>query len=362
MIMQDEGEGESDMKKTLLIDANNLLYRAHHVSKLTNKKGERVSGAFNSMRMVSNLMKKFRPDRVVVAWDLGKSKSRLAIYPDYKQQRDKNRKEEDKIAIAKNKLILKKVFDHLPVEQIEVQDVEADDILWYLNEKIKGKKIIVSNDSDFLQLVDKKTSLFMPQAKPLWTKWDKKKKVVAKSMVITPINVDKFLGFPRKFYILWKSLVGDSSDNIHGIKGIGPVKAFKIINEGNTKKKKLPISADEMKILDRNKYLIAIGAVLQDDEIKAIRKAWKKSKAKAVDVRFSQVRKIFRANDFQTLINVIDEFEMRFNKLRKAYNGKEKSNKEKDIKKENNKKGKSGKAKKEKVKKDKSKKRKTTTK
>ena len=55
----------------LLIDANNLIYRAHFASKLTDGKGTRISGAFNSMRMLSNLMKKFKPDSVIIAWDLG---------------------------------------------------------------------------------------------------------------------------------------------------------------------------------------------------------------------------------------------------------------------------------------------------
>jgi len=351
------------MKKHLLIDANNLLYRAYHVSSLKNKKGERVSGAFNSMRMISNLMKKFRPDSVVIAWDLGKSKSRLAIYPEYKGQRDKNRKEEDKISIAKNKEILQKIFSYLPVKQIHVQDIEADDIIWWLNKRLKGKKIIVSNDSDFIQLIDKRTSLFMPQAKPVWTKWNKKIKVQSKSHIITPASVDKFIGFKRKYYVLWKSMVGDDSDNIFGIKGIGPVKATKIILEG--RKKKLPISLEEQKILDRNKYLIAIGTVLQDDEIKAIKKAWKESKEKAIEVRFSQVRKILRANDFKTLLNQIDEIELRFNKLRKGNSGnkekKEKIKKSKtgETKKEKIKKSKTGETKKEKIKKSETRKSKT---
>ena len=328
----------------LLIDANNLLYRAHFASKLTDGKGTRISGAFNSMRMISNLMKKFKPDSVIVAWDLGKSKRRLQLFPEYKQQRDKNRKEEDKIAIAQNKEILIQLFDFLPVKQIQVQDIEADDIIgWLADKKLKGEKIIVSNDTDFIQLVKGKTKLYLPKGKRLVAKKGEK----SKPYLLSERRVDAFLGFPLKHYILWKSLVGDRSDNINGIHGIGPVKATGIIRNGLTGKKKLPINQQEQEILNRNKYLIAIGAILQDEDIDDIKKAYRKAKEQASKVRFSQVRKIFRKYKFTTLLYQIDEFEMRFNKLtRKIKNGQKEKETNKGRKRTEGKKAKKNKSKK----------------
>ena len=300
------------MMRHLLIDANNLLYRAHFVSKLTDGKGTRISGAFNSMRMVSNLMKKFKPDSVIVAWDLGKSKRRLQLFPEYKQQRDKNRKEEDKIAIAKNKEILIELFNHLPVKQIQVQDIEADDIIgWLANKKLKGEKIIVSNDTDFIQLVKGKVKLYLPKGKRLTAKKGEK----SRPYLLNGKMVEAFCGFPVKHYILWKSLVGDKSDNINGVHGIGPVKATAIIVNGLSGKKKLPINKEEKAILNRNKYLIAIGAILQQEDVDDMRVAYKKSKEQCAKVRFSQVRKIFRKYQFKSLLYQIDEFEMRFRKI-----------------------------------------------
>lgn len=326
----------------LLIDANNLLYRAHFVSKLTDGKGTRISGAFNSMRMLSNLMRKFKPDSVIVAWDLGKSKRRLQMFPEYKQQRDKNRKEEDKIAIAKNKAILIEIFSHLPVKQVQVQDIEADDIIgWLANTKLKGEKIIVSNDTDFIQLVKGKTKLYLPKGKRLTAKKGEK----SRPYLLTKKKVDAFCGFPVKHYILWKSLVGDKSDNINGIHGIGPVKATGIIMNGVNGKKKLPIKPEEQAILDRNKYLIAIGAILQDEDIKDIRKAYKKSKEQCAKIRFSQVRKIFKKYQFKSLLYQIDEFEMRFKrvtrKVKSGSQGKEKKEEKKVKRKKSFKKAKS---------------------
>lgn len=310
--------------KHLIIDANNLLYRAHFVSKLTDKKGNRVSGIFNSMRMLGNLMKKFQPDSVVVVWDKGKSRARLAIFPDYKSQRAKNRKEEDVIDLQKQRELLQKIFSHLPVKQIQLEGVEADDIIgWLVTKKLKGKKIIVSNDTDFIQLVEKKVNLFLPN----------------KANLLTPKNVDKHLGFPAKHYVLWKSLVGDNSDNIKGVHGIGPKKATGIVLNGlNENKKKLNISQEEQAILERNKYLIAIGAVLQDEDIKQIKTNYKKAKEQSGEVKFSKIRKIFKELNFKSLLYQFEEFEMRFKKLtRKETNGirKEvKDKKEKVIKKD----------------------------
>lgn len=141
--------GKDNNMKHLIMDMNNALYRANYVSRLTDKKGNRVSGVFNSVRMVNSLVRKHKPDSVAIVWDGGKSKGRLAIYPEYKSKRDKNRKEEDKIDIQRQREILIKIFSYLPVRQIQVEGIEADDVIGWLCEKLKGKKIIVSNDTDF---------------------------------------------------------------------------------------------------------------------------------------------------------------------------------------------------------------------
>lgn len=304
--------GEDKNMKHLIVDANNLLYRGHFVSQLMDTKGERVSGIFNSIRMINGLVRKFKPDTVAIVWDGGKSRGRLAVYPEYKSQRDKNRKEQDKIDLERQRKMLIKLFSYLPVRQIQVEGVEADDVIGWLCEKLKGKKIIVSNDTDFIQLVKDKVKLYMPN----------------KSKFLSEGTVDKFLGFPVKHYILWKSMVGDNSDNIKGIHGIGPKKATSIILNGVGGKKKLNISNEEQTILDRNKYLIAIGAILQDDELETIKKLWKEAKEKAKELHYGRIKKIFHNLGFKSLTYNFDEFEIRFHKLaRKAKNGKTKKEK-----------------------------------
>lgn len=303
----------------LLIDANNLLYRAHFASGLLDPKGNRVSGVFNSMRMLNNLFVKFKPDTVTIAWDLGKSASRLAIYPEYKATREANRKEDDTVAISNSKELLQKIFKNLPVRQMQVQGVEADDIIgWLATKKLKGEKIIVSNDTDFIQLVNEDVKLYMPKAKRIGAKKGEK----SEPRFLNAKNVDDFCGFPVKHYILWKSMVGDKSDNIVGIHGIGPVKATAIIRNGLTGKKKLPIKQSEMEILNLNKHLISIGSVLQKHERESIREVYKVAKKESKEIKLSVIRKVYRKLDFQSLLYNMDEFEIRFLKLaRKAKNG-----------------------------------------
>lgn len=288
----------------LIVDMNNLLYRAHFVSALTDKKGRRVSGIFGVMKMIPVLMRKFNPSNVVVAWDLGKSKARLRLYPDYKKQRDEKRDPKDVEALQFQRLVCQEIFNQLPVKQLMVQDVEADDIIGYLTEKLKGRKVVVSNDQDFFQLVKEDTTLFLPN----------------KPLKVSLENVDEVLGFPAKHYILWKSLVGDTSDNIKGVRGIGPKRATAIILNGVGGGKKLPIAAAEMEIIQRNKELIAIGALLQPDEIKTIHREYKKQQAKTFD--FQKVKMRFGRHDFDSLYHSFNAWRYPFDQLiRKKKNG-----------------------------------------
>lgn len=286
----------------LLIDANNLLHRAHYASNLTDKKGNRVSGIYGVMRMTTMLMRKFPSKSVVVAWDKGRCQARLKLYPEYKGHRDASRKEEDVVALQKQKIRCQELFSYLPVKQLAIKDVEADDVIGVLTKKLKGSKMIVSNDTDFVQLVKDDTYLYLPN----------------KEKVLSENNVDLHLGFPGQHYILWKCMVGDPSDNIKGIHGIGEKKATAIILNGVGGGKKLKIKPAEQEILDRNKYLIAIGALLQPEQIAKIKKSYKSEKNKG-GVNFKHVLRMFVQMQFKSLYFDFNQFKMPYEKLmRKA--------------------------------------------
>lgn len=283
--------------KHLLIDANNILHRAHYASRLVDRKGNATSGVYGVMKMMTPLLRQFDPSNVIIAWDGGKCIERLKIYPEYKAHRELLKKPKDKAEINRQRKVCIKLFDKLPVRQIMVDDVEADDVIGYLCERLAGNKIIVSNDSDFFQLVNEDTFIFN----------------AGKQMLIQSSNIEEVIGFPVKYYILWKSIVGDSSDNIFGFSGIGPVKATKLIRNVLMTGKKLQLSDENQKILERNKYLIAIAALLTKSEIKKIRYQYKVEKKKLSDFKFIKTQ--FIKLGFRSLYNEFYDWQSNFGGL-----------------------------------------------
>ena len=245
---------------TLFIDAKNTLYRHNYTSSLTDPEGNKVSGVFGMFKDVTNQIRIHNPTNVVICWDKGKSKGRVALYPEYKA----HRKQEDKELLENlgyQTRMAKMLFKCLPVKQMVIQDVEADDIIGFLSSKLPGKKIIFSNDSDFYQLINDDISQFVPK----------------KKMTLNKHNIEKEmkLGIGVEDYILHKAMVGDSSDNIVGLKGIGNKTATKII-KGDIKK--IPVIDKE--ILKRNVKLIKIGHILTTQDKKDIISLYKKEREK----------------------------------------------------------------------------------
>jgi DNA polymerase-1 len=269
------------------------LYRGYHTSHLKTKDGLRVSGAYSSVHMVIKLINRFKPNSVVIAWDKGRSQPRMELYPDYKAQRAKNRKPEDAEAIPKNIGIAQSIFKHLPVKQIVLDGVEADDIIGYLTHRLKGKRIIVSNDQDFLQLVQKDVFVFLPN----------------NNQLISAKSVEEFLGVPVDKYLIWKAMVGDSSDNIKGIKGVGPKRATTIVNNNE------PFPKEWLETIERNVTLMNIGLVLTTENIVDIKRTYGLEQRKEYNLQ--KVKGIMAKYEFNSLLNRFYEVSNAFKGLRR---------------------------------------------
>ncbi len=110
---------------------------------------------------------------------------------------------------------IKKALDYLEIPNIEVINNEADDYIASLTNNDLYEYIIVSTDTDFIQLINNNISLYIPRGK--------------KSIILNKEKVyEKYNIYPNQ-YILYKSLIGDKSDNIKGIKGIGKITAINIL-------------------------------------------------------------------------------------------------------------------------------------
>jgi 5'-3' exonuclease len=176
--------------------------------------GAQMGGAVGFVKTMRGIIDLLQPKRVIVAWEGGGSARRRALYSEYKQNRRPlklNRfygddlPDSDENRIEQN-LILVKLLQELPVNQIYVEDAEGDDVIAYLcrNRLRDDKKIIVSADRDYYQLLDDTTSIYTPDRK-----WVSRPEVVRR------------FGVSATNFAVAKAICGDPSDNVPGVEGVG---------------------------------------------------------------------------------------------------------------------------------------------
>lgn len=209
-------------KNTLLIDGNNLGWMSFGIAPLSYE-GERTEAISIGLNMIRKYISDFEPDRCIIVWDGGRDKERLELYPEYKQRKKEltkvEKKERDLFYRQMGKLIA--VLSKLGIEQYKLvkPEREADDVIYSLiHAKILLEDIfsVVSSDKDFFQLFSSPADviLYSPIKKMLINK--------EKAEEIYTIDLDYFLDY--------KALVGDPSDNLPGVKHIGPAKAIWLVN------------------------------------------------------------------------------------------------------------------------------------
>lgn len=209
-------------KPVLLIDLLNLYCRCFSSIPLTNDNGEHVGGFYGSLNALQSYINKFSPSECIIAWEgAGSSQKRRKKLEDYKRGRKmvgmrrgfETSDESEKEAFARQLGALKEAMEFLPLKQVAVKYLEADDVIAYMcKNTIKDrKKVIVSTDRDYLQLVDENTSVF----RPVKTKANKQGEFIDLEWMHQKENIHP----PN--YALLKAVIGDKSDNIQGVKGIG---------------------------------------------------------------------------------------------------------------------------------------------
>mgnify|MGYP003137481679 CR=1 FL=1 len=206
------------MSKVMFIDGLNMFIRSYIVNPQMDKHGNPIGGCIGFLKSLQKVSRKFQPDEVVVAWDGHEgSQRKRSLNKEYKEGRGPirfNRRliELDPAEQAKNKayqlIRLMEYLNELPIIQITIDYVEADDVIAYgARHPYYGgwDKIIVSSDKDFFQLCDSKTSVYRPI----------QDKVVTQQSIL-----DEFKIHPNNF-ALARAIAGDSSDNLPGVSGVG---------------------------------------------------------------------------------------------------------------------------------------------
>lgn len=198
----------------LVVDGTNLIYRNHFVHTYRKTKtGIQTGGLYGTIRSLKSYIKTFNPKQIFICFDKSEFTFRNRIYSEYKAKR-----KETEIELLNQFPMLKEYCKLVNLPFIEVDNYEADDIIGSLSCNAKDYGLnpyAVTGDKDILQLIDKNIKvLYLSNKGPIIYKEDD-------LMEEYGINANQFLDY--------KALVGDQSDNIPGVPGIGKVRASNLL-------------------------------------------------------------------------------------------------------------------------------------
>lgn len=206
------------MEKLIIIDGNSLVNRAFYaLPLLSNSKGQYTGAVFGFANILVKLVQEQKPTHMVVAFDHARKTFRNEIYKEYKGTRkpmpDELRGQLD---------LLKEMLDIMHIKRIEIDGIEADDIIGTISKQTSLRTMILSGDRDVFQLINDSTNVIFT------------KKGITDIEILNLDTIKSIYGYEPKHVVELKSLMGDSSDNIPGVKGIGPVTALKLIDKYQT--------------------------------------------------------------------------------------------------------------------------------
>jgi len=248
-----------ELSSILIIDGLNTFLRSFTMINHLNPDGHHIGGLTGFLKSIGYAIRMSDPTKVVVIFDgIGGSNARRNLYPEYKANRNSSRitnhnifssKDEESESINNQISRLVQYLQCLPVTVISIDGLEADDIIGYLANKFQAheetqKVTIMSADKDFLQLVSDKVHCYSPTKKKIYT----------------PKDVLEEFGVSSSNFLNYKILMGDTSDNIPGITGLGPKKLIKLFPElvSNTKVELDEIISTSADKVDENKLYLSV--------------------------------------------------------------------------------------------------------
>ena len=204
--------------RILLIDGLNTFIRAFAANPVTNDDGIHVGGITGFLMSIGYAIRNIKPTRVVICWDgKGGSQRRRKLYPEYKGNRRVSSrltrhvsigtKEDEKVAMKNQLLRLSQYIDTLPLQMVSVENIEADDSIAYICEQVypKSQVFIMSTDKDFMQLVSNRVTVWSP----------------TKNKYYFADTIKEEYGIHPNNFLMFRTITGDGSDNIPGIRGAG---------------------------------------------------------------------------------------------------------------------------------------------
>lgn len=226
--LKEEKEELKVNSRVLIIDALNTFLRAFAAIGWVDKNLSHIGGLTGFLRSLGYAIKLVRPTRVVIVFDgRGSSTNKRYIYPEYKANRGITKitnwevfetQQDESDAIKAQIVRLVEYLKTLPVDLISIDKIEADDVIGWMTSQLDGRITIMSSDRDYLQLVDDRINIYSPTKKKFYDT-----KAVTEEYGVTPKN-----------FLTQKILLGDSGDNVPGVKGLGSKTMLKLFPQLGT--------------------------------------------------------------------------------------------------------------------------------
>ena len=211
------------MKKVILIDGNNFMFRSYYATAYTgnvmkNSKGFPTNALYGFINMINKIIQEEKPEYMAVAFDIGRN-FRKEKYETYKDGRSETPQE-----LKQQMPVAREVLKAMGIKYFELEPYEADDIIGTFAKKCEEdddyEALIISSDKDLLQLISHETSVKLLKTKD--------------SIKYNTKNFKEEWGFEPIRMIDYKALAGDASDNIPGVKGIGDKTAINLLKQYDT--------------------------------------------------------------------------------------------------------------------------------
>ncbi|WP_456278038.1 DNA polymerase I [Bacillus sp. AK128] len=207
--------------KIVLIDGNSLAYRAFFaLPLLSNDKGVHTNAVYGFTMILMRILEEEKPTHILVAFDAGKTTFRHSTFKEYKGGRQKTPPE-----LSEQMPFIRELLDAYQVKRYELENYEADDIIGTLSKLAENSDAqikVITGDKDLLQLVSEKTTV------------DITRKGITEVDSYTPEFLHEKLGISSVQVTDMKGLMGDTSDNIPGVPGVGEKTAIKLLKEYET--------------------------------------------------------------------------------------------------------------------------------
>lgn len=251
--------------RVLLIDGMNTFMRSYSAIPTMDDDGKHIGGMAGFMKSLGLAIRSFKPTRVVVVFDgKGGSQRRRKLYKEYKSNRKPftrlnrtydlvtEQQEQDNMKFQLVSLV--EMLEHMPITVISLDNIEADDTIAYFSELVTqhgGTSIIYSTDKDFLQMISDSVKVYNPV---------KRKTYTAETLL-------EDYGVHPKHFLFYRALLGDSSDNIDGIRGAGEKTVLKYIPELADPDSEVSVSAIEQKYSTHKKKPKLIETIVSREDI-----------------------------------------------------------------------------------------------